>query len=167
MKLRIGEKVFLQKYEIAFLLCETKDFPADILREAAEPGGVFRINSPMDCFRFDCKFENPANVEWLSAQDWILDYDEYVQMPLDELAACREDLQHEILSCQELFRSGQGNLETLYKLDHQDASIRGIIEFRKGRTEFVFPSEYDGPVSFSIFGNLVNRFRRLFSRGAQ
>ena len=87
MKVKVGENVYLSKYEVAHIMHDLNSFPATIIGEVFGNGksSFFFISGPTDAFRFESVFKNPASVKWLMGQDWIVDYDEYSEMPLPSL----------------------------------------------------------------------------------
>jgi hypothetical protein len=182
MKLKIGGKVYLQKYEVANILHELNSFPAGIMQETFGDGdkGFFFMNGPADGFRFECVYEEPKNVEWLMEQDWIIDYDEYAEMPLDELKALYERIKAEYSTRIDEFNAKDWNYKEVHfeeesdkieKLWHKITSLGDLIEFREGNVEFVFPDEHHGKTTISSIASTTQKkpsfFARLFGRGAQ
>ena len=112
-------------------------------------------NLKKDGFRFECVFEQPENVEWLMSQDWIVDFDEYVKMPLKELVnldICLKDEYHAAVSSfniqNEAYRREHYN-EMSKKFDndnHRINSIGFLIEARRGKVDFIFPDNYDNKI---------------------
>ena len=134
-------------------------------------------------FRSECVYKEPENVKWLMEQDWIVDYDEYVKMPLAELEALQERLKaersagiDEFNAKDEAYREAHYDEESdkFDKLGHKIASFGDLIEFRKGEFKFVFPDEYRGKTAISDASSATSTpqkkpgfFARLFGRGAQ
>ena len=185
MKLKIGDKVYLQKHEVAYIMNDLNSFPGSILQETFgdEDSGFFFMNGPVDGFRFECVYKEPENVKWLMEQEWIVDYDEYVEMPLAELEALQERLKvkrsadiDEFNAKDETYREAHFDEESdkFDKLGHKIASLGDLIEFRKGEVEFVFPNEYQGKTAIPSASSTTSTpqkkpsfFARLFGRGAQ
>ncbi len=92
MKIQIGSKVYLQKYDLFKITRELNFAPTSIKKEAERRGTMFHLMEPNDAWNFDCVFSDPANVKWLMSQDWILDYRQFRRMPTERLAACRAKL---------------------------------------------------------------------------
>lgn len=152
MKLKIGDTVYLQKYEVAYITHELVSYPSSIFQEMfGDEDGLFSMDYPVDRFHFACVFKRPENVKWLMEQDWFVDYDEYAKKPLSELIALMDCLNEEYYASIDEFNAKDavyrkkhlGDIEDkLNKLSHKAASIGDLIMFRKGRVEFVFPDEY-------------------------
>ena len=185
MKLKIGDKVYLQKYEVAHLMHSFNSFPGSVLHEVFSDGedSFFFMSGPADDLRFESVFKNPASVKWLMKQEWIVDYDEYVEMSLTELEALQERLKakhsadiDEFNAKDEAYREAHFDEESdkFDKLGHKIASLGDLIEFRKGKVKFVFPDEYQGKTAIPGASSTTSTpqkkpsfFARLFGRGAQ
>ncbi len=185
MKLKISDKVYLQKYEVAHIMHELNVFPSDFFDETfgGDEDSFFFINSPTDGFSFECIYKEHENVKWLMGQDWIVDYDEYAEMPLAELEALQERLEaersadiDEFNAKDEAYREAHFDEESdrFDKLGHKIASLGDLIRFRKGEIEFGFPDEYQGKTDISGASSATSTpqkkpgfFARLFGRGAQ
>ena len=150
MKIKIGEKVYLQKYEISYILYETDGFPGSLLEEIFDDDEIFFVNGSEDGFRFECVFENPKNVEWLMAQDWIVDYNEYAKTPIRELKELVKQLKKEYSTMIDEFNAQNIDYRKRYyqevgyefsKIRHRIASLHNIIAERKGKATFVFPEQ--------------------------
>lgn len=98
MKIKDGQKVFLQKYEVAYIMHELNLVPAGIIEEVFKDGKPFIMANPIDGQVFDCVFENPGTTEWLMEQDWIVDYDQYKNVPVVDLEALCKQLEDECSS---------------------------------------------------------------------
>lgn len=185
MKLKIGDRVYLQKYEVAYILHKPNGFPGGILNEtfSGDEDSLFFMNGPTDGFRFECIYKEPENVRWLMHQSWIVDYDEYAEMPLAELEALQERLKAECSANiddfntkDEAYREAHFEEESdrLEKLGHKIVSLGYLIKFRKGEVEYVFPDEYQSKTAISGASGATSTplkklgfFARLFGRGAQ
>lgn len=182
MKLKIGDKVYLQKYEVAHLMHNLNSFPGSVLDEIFSDGegSFFFMVGPADGFRFESVFKNPASVEWLMKQEWIVDYDEYAEMPLAELEALQERLKtersaniDEFNTKDEAYREAHFDEESdrLDKFGHKIVSLGYLIKYRKGEVEYVFPDEYQSKTAISGASSTPQKklgfFARLFGRGAQ
>lgn len=176
MKLKVGECVYLQKYEIAHITHDLNSFPAGIFDElfggGGEPGFFF-MNGPEDGFRFDCVFKNPQTIKWLMDQDWIVDYGEYAEMPTSELEKLIERLKQEhstgvdeFNAKDEAYREKHFS-EASEKFDqdaHKISSLEYILAARKGKAKFVFPDECQYKTAKE---KKPSFFKRLFSHSAQ
>ena len=69
--------------------------PAGIIEEVFKDGKPFIMANPIDGQVFDCVFENPGTTEWLMEQDWIVDYDQYKNVPVVDLEALCKQLEEE------------------------------------------------------------------------
>jgi len=185
MKLKIGDRVYLQKYEVAHIMHELNGFPGGILDETfgSDEDSFFFMNGPTDGFRFECIYKEPENVKWLMEQDWIVDYDEYAKMPLAELEALQERLKaersaniDEFNTKDEAYREAHFDEESdrFDKLGYKIVSLGYLIKFRKGEVECVFPDEYQSKTAISGASDATSTpqkklgfFARLFGRGAQ
>lgn len=181
MKLRIGGKVYLQKYEFMHFMHKLNEIPDSIFQEVFNNnGGIFFINSPIDGFRFECVYQKPENVKWLMEQDWLVDYDEYTELSLAELETLQEHLRikriddiAEFNAEDDAYREAHFDEESdrFDKLKHKISSLGYLIKFRKGEITFIFPDEYQsqtptsGPVSTPR--RKFDFFARLFGRSAQ
>lgn len=174
MKLKIGNKVYLQKYEIAFITHHLSRFPKGFLEETFANDDIFMMNVLSDnTFDFKTVYEDPKIVAWLMEQTWLADFDTYSKMPLDELEESLERLksEHSARSA-ELEAEGEDyqeeDIESLNKLAHKINSLGSLIMFRRGKLDFIFPEGYECPKDIfkkpSFFARL---FAKLFSRSAQ
>ncbi len=152
MKIKIGKKVYLQKYEVAFIMHELESFPASIFDEVMKGNKFFSVNGPDDALKFGCVFTKNESVEWLMEQDWIVDYDRYAETPIPELQAIIELLMGEhnaevekFNSRSEKYRISHYNKanEDFGKKAHKIMSLRDMVAARKGDVTFTFPNGYE------------------------
>ncbi len=185
MKLKIGDKVYLQKYEVVYILHKLNSFPASIMQETfgGDDNDYFFVNGSADGFRFACVYEEPESVRWLMEQDWIVDYDVYIEMSLDELKVLQETFKAEYSAGIDEFNAKdeaykethfEEENEKLDNLGHKIISFGNLISFCKGEVKFGFPDEYQGITTIlgasgatSISQKRFNFFARLFGRDAQ
>ena len=184
MKLKIGDKVYLQKYDVAYILHDLKAFPSGVLNETFDDNQckAFIMNGPADGFQFKCIYKDPINVKWLMEQDWIVDYDEYSEMPLPELETLVErlKLEHdagigEFNARNEAYRKKHFEEigDKFHKDRHKISSLGYLISARKGKVTFVFPDGYQKKTTPGASGATSTSkkkpsfFARLFGRGAQ
>ena len=179
MKLKIGDKVYLQKYEVSHILHDSNAFPSSILDETFDDGKckAFIMNGPADGFQFKCVYEKPENVKWLMDQSWIVDYDEYAEMSLAELEALWEHLRvkrstgiDEFNAKEEAYKKTHFDeaSEKFDKLGHKITSIGYLIRLRRGEVEFIFPVEYRNRTTItSAPQKKPGFFARLFGRSTQ
>ena len=179
MKLKIDDQVYLQKYEIAHIIHDLRSFPGTLLDElfGGEESGFFFMNGPDDGFHFECAFKHPDNVAWLMAQDWIVDYDEFADMPLDELNALIERLHDEYRAGVDDFNAKDEDYRAAHfdecsekydLLGYRIASLRDLVCYRKGECKFVFPEGYPTKESSNSTSAAPPKkpglFARLFKR---
>lgn len=179
MKLKIGDKVYLQKYDVAYILHDLKAFPSGVLNETFDDNQckAFIMNGPADGFQFKCIYKDPIDVKWLMEQDWIVDYDEYAGMPLAELESLCERLKVEhsesidgFNAKDEAYRKMHFDTQkdNLNKLGHKIVSLEHLVGFRKDNVKFIFPDEYRGKTTFtSKPQKKLGFFARLFGRSTQ
>lgn len=179
MKLKIGDKIYLQKYEVSHILHDSNAFPSSILDETFDDGKckAFIMNGPADGFQFKCVYKEPTNVKWFMDQDWIVDYDEYAEMSLAELEALWEHLRvkrstgiDEFNAKSEAYRKMHFSAasEKFDKLGHKIVSIGHLIRLRRGDIEFIFPDEYRAKtITASTPKKKPGFFARLFGRSTQ
>lgn len=177
MKIKDGQKVFLQKYEVAYIMHELNLVPAGIIEEVFKDGKPFIMANPIDGQVFDCVFENPGTTEWLMEQDWIVDYDQYKNVPVVDLEALCKQLEDECFSGINDFNATDDayrkehfdeQYEKFSKMRHKISSLYLMIEHLEKKTNFVFPDEIS---NHSIFQKNAKKksgfFARLFGWGTQ
>lgn len=153
MKLKTEDSVILQKYDVAFLMGTLNSVPGSIVSEIlSDSSDRFSfLNGSADRFRFENVFKNPINVEWLMKQDWIVDYEEYIKIPLSNLEMFTQRLGielaadiHRFNAMDEDYRREHINEESVKfeKSGHKISSLEALVGFRKGDIKFVFPDEY-------------------------
>lgn len=153
MKLKIGNKVYLQKYEVTYILYRLSSFPASLLDEIIDDNreNYYSMDGRIDAFQFDCVFEKPANVKWLMDQDWIVDYDEYCDMPIRKLETyigrlktrCIDEVT-EFNAKEESYRRKHFEVlsDEYHKTDHKIRSLENLMNARRGKILFNLPCEY-------------------------
>ena len=163
MKLKIGNKVYLQKYEVAHFFHQSNSLPVNILQETFKNDDCYY--GPTSDFRFEYVYKDPENVKWLMEQDWIVDFDEYNEMPLAELGALKNQLKAECSANVDTFNANVATYRDMHfdeesakfdKLRHKIASLEKLIKYRKGEIKFVLPTK-----------KKPSFFARLFGRCAQ
>ena len=173
MKLKIGDKVYLQKCDVYHWMDKYCNVPPYVMQEVIGKGEVrhFRVGSLRDCFKFRFVFKDPRSVEWLMKQDWIVDFDKYAKASIDDLERLREHLRKEHIKY-----IGNYNAEDdAYRVEHyadacieseryqqKNIAIENIIKYRRGEYKFTFPRQYHtGNAKKPSF------FARLTGRSAQ
>lgn len=166
MKIKIGEKVYLQKYEIEYIMRNLNSFPMGVIKELLDGKSEDEFFLPMGNLEyglnFEYAFDNRDVVEWLMSQDWIIDYDEYAGMAvadLESLAARldteRYDMMRKFNDEDEEYREKYLNEECdkFSRLDHKAVSFRRMAAFRNGKLNFVFPGGCIRRSVAGVFGN--------------
>lgn len=183
MKLKIGDKVYLQKYEIAYIVHNPNGAPGGLFNELFSGGSAeyFYMSSPEDGYQFKCVFKDPENVNWLMAQSWLVDFDTFSKMKLDDLEDSYERLRAEYRTSVEEYNSKDKEYRIVHydevwnsldRLGHKVTSLNELIKYRKGKVKFVFPDEYRSKdttanAKASTGKKKPGFFARLFSRSAQ
>ena len=151
MKLKIGDKFYLEKCALNYLFVEHSKVPMSIVQEACRDK-AFIVNGPIDGRRFQA-FEAPCNIRWIEKQDWIIDYDEYSKKSTDELEKILSGiLEEEAVICTKLAATGKTPQQVQFTAENDELirvtcrrnSILEIIRFRKGEIELLFPDGYTG-----------------------
>ena len=82
MKIKIGDKVYLQVFDILKMNERPVLVAECVSSEFLEKyGEMSDVKDGPDKYTFKYAFDNPDCVEWLMMQDYILDYDECVKNP--------------------------------------------------------------------------------------
>ena len=184
MKLKIGEKVYVQKYDVAFILHELHEFPADIYAEifGEEGNRAFYINGVDDQYEFDQAFERPESAKWIMEQPWLMNFDHYKTLPVSELETIYDDMAKnctqgiaEFNAQSEEYREEHfEEFDQKYCKDgHFIFSLGAMINYLKKEVKFTFPNEVDAEelefieLSPTDLKKEPNFFKRLFSRRAR
>lgn len=183
MKIKIGDSVYLQSYEVARIVVHLNDFPVNILDELFSgdaKGDCVLMTSPGYSGKFKYVFRDPTNIQWIMEQDWIIDYDEYAEAPLHEIEVLIERLRAErsveiddFNAKDEVYRDAHFKevSDRIYKSSYKISSLRLLVSARKGEVAFVFPDEYrrttDSSTATSALEKKPGFLSRLFSRSAQ
>lgn len=145
MKIKIGEKVYLQKYDTRKVWenCYLY-FPRYVIEEIMINDKT--IGNP-GIFNFCYVFEMEKSVRWLMKQDWIIDYGLYYEMSLRSLILEREHLVEEYNNIVKKLNSMPLCSYLRKKLAKESVKIESLeimIAYRNHElgTSFVFPDEY-------------------------
>jgi hypothetical protein len=79
MKKKVGDRVYLQKYDVGFITHELSSVPACIMDQVFEKNSVFVSNGFEDAVKFSHAFTGEA-ADWIMAQDWLVNFDDYANM---------------------------------------------------------------------------------------
>lgn len=100
MKVIVGDKAYLQKYDLVVMINEFSAVPGCIMVEAFSRACVISTNGGDDAVSFGFCFDMPETVQFLKECDWILDFPEYSQKSFEELKAlhdkCEANLDREV-----------------------------------------------------------------------
>ncbi|MDO5480744.1 MAG: hypothetical protein Q4F60_00125 [Candidatus Saccharibacteria bacterium] len=151
MKLKIGEKVYLQVYDLIFIACELGGCPTSIVREAFSYDDSEVLLALEDeaekLFWFKYCFREPENVEWLMAQDWIVSYNKYAEASISELNIEEYFCNREFIARMELYEVCPDEEEffEICKLEHKLVSLSAFGAFHEEKLRFRFPEEFREP----------------------
>jgi len=174
MKLQVGKTVYLQGYELNYPRFPPDVFPKSFSKEAPKQHEIFLVPNPEDRFKFIHAFKDPKNTAWLMSQDWIVDYDQCMEMSLSELKAYYKKVKQTYDA--EINQFKNQNLEYRTKhidtqslkfgqTEHKIYSLEIMIKHRSHQIQFVLP---DGTVVPNTFRQKLNHFlARLFGLSAQ
>ena len=155
MKIKVGRKVYLQNYEVSYIMHDIISYPESIAEEVLNDRDDVFVNGPVEALRFGSVFAKPENVKWLMRQDWLVDYEEYAGVPLSGLEDLYENLRAKCVAGIEEFNARDEIYRDLYydkendkfsKLAHRVSSIWTLISAYKGETTFILPSGYKGRI---------------------
>lgn len=150
MKLFVRNKVYLQTYEISFIMHRTICFPRVMHEEIL--GNDLEIDADnIDPMSFSYHFRERDSIEWIMAQEWLVDFDEYASMPADEIKAIYDKLVMERAKKiddfnrrSDLYRTKHiGEVRKRFDLlSHQIRSLEDIYKYQKSELQLVLPSAY-------------------------
>ncbi len=151
MKIKIDERVYVQKYDIAYIMHEMNEVPALLMQEFFEKNETFIMTGFEDSLKFACVFEEPENVRFLMRQTWIVDFEEFRQASPSALKALRKRLLAAYQAETEDFDARDDEYrnnnrdefeERFSQMQHKEYSFALMIKYLKRRVTFVFPDEY-------------------------
>lgn len=151
MKIEVDEKVYIQKFDVAGILRGITSFPGSFMDElfgGDEEEAFFMNGTTGDACKFAYVFGHPENVGWILEQDWILDYNEYAEMSIEELRDLSCSLIDEYQSDIDMFnaqnldyrkRKYREMKDRSEKCRHKITSLNLLIGEREGKINFKFP----------------------------
>lgn len=92
MKIIVGEKVFLQKFVMAFMEQEFYAIPGALYVAFIERYSIHFIHGPQDALKFDYEFDDEQAVKFLKDCEYIFDFVEYSKKSAKELRAEMDEL---------------------------------------------------------------------------
>lgn len=174
MNLDTGNEVYLQGYELNYPRFPPDGFPESFSKEAPKQGEIFPVPNPEDRLKFIHAFKDPENVAWLRRQDWIVDYNQCMEMSLSELKAYYRKVKQvydaeikQFMNQSLEYRTKHIDAQSLKfgQTEHKIYSLEIMIKHRSHQIQFVLP---DGSVVPSTLRQKLNHFfARLFGRSAQ
>ena len=151
MKIKIGDKVYLQKYEVLRLIKDGVTVPGCMAYEYIGDEGYHEVRSEKDEYDFACCFKAEGSVDWLMKHSEIVDYDEYANIPADDLRSLMKRLMcehNELIDTfgyhtEEYKKKHEGEYkQDLGALKWKMHSISILIDAIEGDTVFTYPEEY-------------------------
>lgn len=149
MKLRYNNRVFLQQYDVAFLLDMPSEVPSQVYDEIFLKD-AFYDKCSIDGYGFIYSFIKRESVEWLMSQDYILDYDDYrgyspqdlermISQTNQEFDELSKEFSKKDKRCRDL-HFNEMNLENA-KIGHRIKSLVALYKYRNLEIEFAFPDQ--------------------------
>ena len=181
MKIRIGDIVYVQKYDIRIL--SDMQICWDLVVEYYCSEGMLIINGPKDALTFVELARDKRRVEKIMSEEWIIEYEQVVNLSIDELKAMYKEIAsrkyEKIKDLEENSFDWNRDYQTIKYVEVEKESlmqdsIEFLIDAREGKVEFTFPEGYDGrmappeqPKTDETPKKKPGFFARLFRRGAQ
>ena len=145
VKIIVGQKVYLQKFIMAFMEQEFNAIPAVIYVEFIERYPVHFARGAQDILRFDYCFEGEEAVKFLKECDYIFDYEEYLQKSEQELRSMIDSLLKGIDDKVAFYEAN----DEAYRTEHADElrdffdqtrlkceQLKFLIACKKGKLEY-------------------------------
>lgn len=151
MKLIVGEKVYLQKFVIAYMEQEFYGIPGALYAEFINHYPIHFIHGAQDGLKFDYVFKDEQVVSFLKDCKYIFDYAEYskksvkeLKAEMSELIAKFEKLANDYDQQDEVYKKEHGE-EMHSRFDETRLMCEGIklmIACKKGQLKFpVLPGD--------------------------
>ena len=96
MKVIVGNKAYLQKVDLVFMIHEFNGVPSCIMSEAFSTACILTLNGPEDAVCFGYCFESEKAVAFLRDNEQILDFSVYSQKTTDSLIALKAQLESDL-----------------------------------------------------------------------
>lgn len=175
MKIKIGEKVYLQKYEI-LKMGDRPEIVAECVHDefARKYGSIFTTKHDLDVYKFEYVFEDPECVKWLMEQDFIIDYDTYAGF-----SESRLDMQLRVFKNEYVdYLDGFHEHDEEYRSDHhrelmnwiycnkwKSTSIAELLALKRGAIPtFGYPEGYTGK-KFMLGAEVIDSDQKDQRRG--
>ncbi len=151
MKLKVGNAVYLQKNDVAFIMHDLCCVPAFFVDEIFTPGEPFiMMDLAEDGMEFCCRLEKIESVKWVMNQDWILDYHEFKDLPIGTLKAMRMQIRQELDEKIDIFNAQDDDYRSknfnrkaalFSQMEHKIFSLKIMEDYLRAKISFVFPDE--------------------------
>ena len=155
MKLKVGNKVYLQSFEVAHILYDLDGFPPYVVEEITDREKLFLLSSSKDDFSEGCLFDNAfvkqESIDWLMEQEWIIDFDEYSLKSIPELEELVKYLKERRFAIVDAHNrsekaSRKVNFNRVHtragKISNEIVSLEMLIRYLKGELSLIFPEDY-------------------------
>lgn len=156
MKKKLNDKVYLQKYDIAFITHFLRKFPASIVGDLFDSAEIFVMNGEDDSIRFSHHFSGEA-AEWIMAQPWIIDFDEFYVKKVSDIKKIWS-LEH--VACQEYAENFNSQNPTFQAEHYEDVKEELDKRAHRLRSLSLMRLYLNGEVKLSVPGIKRKLFRR-------
>lgn len=148
MKKEVGNKVYIQDYDVTLCTNELNSCPAFIMTAATKDGdGVF-ISTKNTAFGFNTSFEGEEK-ELIMEMDCFIDFDVYSKKPVrtikKEMVETQEQAQKIIAdfnaaSEEQRAKTYADVKDSILKLGHIVVSLNYMLQYRKKKLKFELPT---------------------------
>lgn len=161
MKIRVGEDVYLQKFDIAFLLHSGADLPAGLLSSMFisqsnpyTPAMFIMSGEPKDACAFDTLVDNPVAAKWVMEQSFLIDFADYAEQDPDNVSELVHELDRKLLfeivkfnESPHAFRKEHIDEyeKKFVRARHQVDSLEWMEKYLRKQVKFTFPTGYKPP----------------------
>jgi hypothetical protein len=139
MKRRIDGKVYLQRYDLDEIV-SLDSTPKFVINEIADNHPSYWQNQcgkEID-YLFDQAFEGRV-ADWIMAQDWIIDFDEYKDKRWQEVYKAYFDVAADIEIENSSYNTSCLDTSRL-ELEHKLVSLEYMTDYARGMLDFELPS---------------------------
>ena len=119
MKIKINDRVYVQKYDIAFIARFIKRVPAAIMMDLFEEADAFIMTGREDSISFSTFFQGES-ANWLMQQSWIINFDDFRKKKASEI---KRQCSHEIIMRREY--------EQFFERQNQEYKIKHYEEAKE------------------------------------
>ena len=160
MKMKLGDTVYLQTYDLIFMMDEIPD-ATGVLDEALGGGHTLYVD-PTTKYAFRFAISEPKNVRWVMSQDWLVNFDQFRETPVADLEKLHVRLERAFDEDKQFFNDRVGRMnhnslhrnlfgrsgydrrkEKLRKQEHQLESISVMIDYLRDpeHSSFIMPDK--------------------------